>query len=408
MKALLSPVFISFTRRNMDTHTLYSQFSDDEFARRSAAVRAAIKEADLPVLLMYGSPPFTNAEIHYLCNYPITWEAFLIFPAEALPQATLFAQMRNHLQQATLLTRHADVHWGGLNTAAAAAEKLKEQGFAERRIGLVGFNFPLHHFELLSHELPKATWVDFTRQMLEIRLVKSEEELAALRQGAEFCDLAIEALEREARPGMTKHQLAAIVQGSYLGLGGRNTIHYLATTPMSNPSDCAPRQYQSARVLEKGDVLLTELSAHRFEGYPGQILRPFTIGNTPPTAAYQKMYEVAVETFHRLASVIRAGTTTEEVLDAAEYIHESGYTIYDDLVHCLGGGYLPPILRTRRTSPSPPPLYTYRENMTIVIQPNIVTEDERMGVQVGELLRVTKDGVESFHRYPMRFIQCVS
>ncbi len=392
----------------MDTNTLYPRFSDAEFARRFTAVRAAMKEADLPVLLIYGSPPFLNAEVQYLCNYPTTREAFLIFPVESNPEATLFAQMRNHIQQATLLTRHAEVHWGGLNTAAAAAEKIKEQGFAEGRIGLVGFNFPIHHFELLSKELPKATFVNFNLQMLEIRLVKSDEELTALRQGAEFCDLAIEALEREARPGITEHQLTAIVQGSYLGLGGRNTIHYMATTPMSDPSDCAPRQYQSTRVLEKGDILLTELSAHRFEGYPGQILRPFTIGNTPPTAEYQKMYDIAVEAYNRLAQVIRAGTTTEEVLDAAEYIHESGYTIYDDLVHCLGGGYLPPILRTRRTSPSPPPLYTYRENMTIVIQPNIVTEDERMGVQVGELLRVTKNGVESLHRYPMRFIQCGS
>jgi len=41
-----------------------------------------------------------------------------------------------------------------------------------------------------------------------------------------------------------------------------------------------------------------------------------------------------------------------------------------------------------------------------VIQPNVITADERMGVQVGELVRVTRDGVESLHRYPMRFIEC--
>jgi len=97
---------------------------------------------------------FLNAEVEYLCNYPTTWEAFLIFPAEPNPTATLFAQMRNHIQQATILTRHAEVHWGGLNTAAAAAEKIKEQGFAEGRIGLVGFNFPctgylIHPFKKL-------------------------------------------------------------------------------------------------------------------------------------------------------------------------------------------------------------------------------------------------------------------
>jgi len=63
-------------------------------------------------------------------------------------------------------------------------------------------------------------------------------------------------------------------------------------------------------------------------------------------------------------------------------------------------------LRTRRTSARPAAPFIFKQNMTIVIQPNIITGDERMGVQVGELLRVTSNGVESLHRYPMRFIQC--
>jgi Xaa-Pro aminopeptidase len=315
--------------------------------------------------------------------------------------------MHNHIPTAGRVSCISDVHGGGANTAEATVENVKKRGFAEGRIGLVGA-IPMFHYETLRRGLPKATFVDFNQQMLHIRLVKSDEEMEALRKGAEFCDLAIEALEREARPGITEHQLAAIVQGSYLGLGGRNTIHYMVTTPMSNPSACVPSQYQSTRTLEKGDVLLTEISAHLFEGYPGQILRPFTIGNTPPTAEYQRMYDVAVEAYHRLANVIRAGTSTEQVLDTAQYIHDSGYTICDDLVHSMGGGYLPPILRTCPTTTRPVPPFTYRENMTIVIQPNIITEDGRMGVQVGELLRVTRDGVESLHCYPMRFIQCVS
>ncbi|HLX57079.1 MAG TPA: M24 family metallopeptidase, partial [Ktedonobacteraceae bacterium] len=192
--------------------------------------------------------------------------------------------------------------------------------------------------------------------------------------------------------------------GAYLGLGGKTHIHYMATTPMSNPTVCVPAQQQSDRVIEKGDVLITEISAH-YHGYAGQILRPFAIG-TPPTGQYLRMYDVAVETFSRIASVIRAGATSDEVLDAAEYIHSSGFTICDDLVHGFGGGYLSPILRTRRTSALQPQPFTFRENMLVVIQPNVITEDERMGVQVGELVRVTRDGVESLHRYPMRFVRC--
>jgi Xaa-Pro aminopeptidase len=165
-----------------------------------------------------------------------------------------------------------------------------------------------------------------------------------------------------------------------------------------------PAQQPSNRVLARGDVLITEISAH-YHGYPGQILRPFTIGE-PPTPAYQRLYDVAVETFWRVAAVVRAGATVEAVLDAAEGIHAAGYTICDDLAHGFGGGYLPPVVRTRQTGGTSSPGFTFAEDMTIVIQPNVVTRDEQMGLQVGELVRVTKEGVESLHRYPMRFIRC--
>ena len=42
----------------------------------------------------------------------------------------------------------------------------------------------------------------------------------------------------------------------------------------------------------------------------------------------------------------------------------------------------------------------------MVVQPNVITRDEKAGVQFGELVRVTKTGCESLHRYPMRFTIC--
>ena len=96
----------------------------------------------------------------------------------------------------------------------------------------------------------------------------------------------------------------------------------------------------------------------------------------------------------------------DDVLDASESIHQAGFTICDDLVHGFGGGYLAPILRTRRTSAKVPETFVFQENMVVVVQPNVITEDGRMGVQVGEMMRVVQGGVESLHRYPMRFVQC--
>ena len=50
------------------------------------------------------------------------------------------------------------------------------------------------------------------------------------------------------------------------------------------------------------------------------------------------------------------------------------------------------------------PDFVFERNMTLVIQPNIVTPDQRAGVQVGELVRATDDGVVSLHRIPQRLM----
>jgi Xaa-Pro aminopeptidase len=384
----------------VNASSFYPRFSDAEFARRYALVRTAMQDAGLSALVLHGTAG-SYQEVQYLSNFLVTREAMLIFPAEGEP--TLFVQYYNHVPNARRVAIIADVRWGGTDIAAVAASNLQERGLAGSRIGIMG-TIPFKHYETIRQALPLASFLDFTPQMQQLRLIKSDEEIAFLRKGAEFSDRAIEALEREARPGITEHELAVIVEGAYLGLGGNTHIHYMATTPMHNPTVCVPAQHQSNRVIEKGDVLITEISAH-YHGYPGQILRPFAIG-TAPTPAYQWMYEVAAEVYRRISSVICDGATIDAVLDAGEYIHAAGFTIYDDLLHGFGGGYLPPILRTRRTSAKPPQPFVFRENMTVVIQPNVITEDERMGVQVGELVRVTRGGVESLHRYPMRFIQC--
>lgn len=379
-------------------NNLYPRFSEDEYARRYAHVRSVMAENGLSALVLYGT---TGAyqEVLYFSNFATMREAMLILPLEGEP--SLFVEYFNHVPNARLVAGIADVRWGGSDIALAVVENLRERGLSEGRIGTVG-PITYKQYGVMRETLPRVEWVDFIPHMMRLRLVKSAEEIEFLRKGAEFSDLAIAALEREARPGLREYELAAIVEGAYLGLGGKTHIHYMATTPMAHPSVCVPAQHQSSRVIERGDVLITEISAH-YAGYAGQILRPFAIG-TPPTAAYQRLYDVAVAAYQRIVSVLRDGATTEEVLDAAEYIHTSGFTICDDLLHGFGGGYLAPVLRTRHTSARPPQPFTFRENMTVVIQPNVITPDERMGVQVGELVRITPDGVESLHTYPMRFI----
>ena len=46
------------------------------------------------------------------------------------------------------------------------------------------------------------------------------------------------------------------------------------------------------------------------------------------------------------------------------------------------------------------PDFTLAAGMTLVVQPNVVTQDGRAGVQTGELLLVTEHGPQRLHAYP--------
>jgi Xaa-Pro aminopeptidase len=86
-------------------------------------------------------------------------------------------------------------------------------------------------------------------------------------------------------------------------------------------------------------------------------------------------------------------------------IEDAGFTIIDDLLHGYGGGYFPPILGTRSRPAGPVPEEPFAAGMTVVIQPNVVTRDGRAGVQTGELVLITAQGVERLHAYPRGFIR---
>jgi Xaa-Pro aminopeptidase len=88
----------------------------------------------------------------------------------------------------------------------------------------------------------------------------------------------------------------------------------------------------------------------------------------------------------------------QEIIDAAGVIEDAGFTVYDDLMHGFGGGYFPPVLGSRSRPAGPLPELTLQTGMTCVVQPNVITPDQKAGVQVGELVLVTETGFERLHR----------
>ena len=164
-------------------------------------------------------------------------------------------------------------------------------------------------------------------------------------------------------------------------------------------SNASPHSGRAPAVLAVGDVLSCELSTSWGVDYPGQLLRTFTVG-AEPTPLYRDLHDVAENALQRIEAVLAPGTTPEQVVEAAGVIEEAGFTTVDDLVHGLGGGYLPPVFGSRSRTLEPLPQLTFAAGMTVVVQPNVTTQDGLAGVQTGELLHITSDGCERLHAYP--------
>jgi len=379
----------------------YPRFSEPEMTRRRRAIEALLAEAAREHLVFCGANRFGSA-VQWLTGWPVTAEAVgVLSPGK---RDALFVQYHNHVPQARKLARDADVAWGGPSSIGAAIEELKKRGARADRVAAIG-SLSAEQKAALSAAFGKLT--SLNKGYVRLRMIKSAEEIDWLRIGAHFSDLGMLALRHRLRPGLTERELGDLVERAYVAQGGSNVIHYFGVTSMHDPQLAVPAQFPSMRAVAAGDIVFAEIAA-AFWDYPGQVLRSFALGE--PTPLYRDLHAAAEAAFDAIAAVLRDGAMPAQVIEAARVIEDAGFTTIDDLLHGYGGGYLPPILGSASRPAGPVPDEPFRAGMTVVIQPNVVTKDGKAGVQTGEMVLVTREGIERMHAVPRGFarIQCSS
>jgi Xaa-Pro dipeptidase len=383
------------------TTELYPRFSSAEFERRYNAARTMMAAQGVDLLVVYGNSGISrhnHADVHYLSGFLGNRNNYLVVPARGEP--VLFVQSYNHVPNA----REASsvmVEWGGRDSAATVARHIVESGAKPGTLGYVG-EVPVQAYLTWQRELPDWRTRDVSGPFRDLRLVKSGEEIDWLKRGAALTDAAVEHLVANLRPGMHEYELGALVESAALARGGLPHLCYLSSGPQDGTGVCVPRQNLSHRVIGAGDAVNFEISVS-YWGYSGQVQRPIFV-QSQPNADYRRLWDCALEAYERCVSVLRAGATSEDVLDAAEVIAQRGYTINDGFLHGFAIGLLPPSIGTRearRGVPKPP--FVFQRDMCVVVQPNVVTPDERAGVQLGNLFRITDTGAECLHRLPVQY-----
>jgi Xaa-Pro aminopeptidase len=368
----------------------YPKFSDAEYARRERLLAEMMARNEVDHLLLVTFQRVGTAN-EWIIAWPGWAETITVFqPGE---RSTAFIEYFNHLPLAEQMARNCEVQWAQQRGMGRPVEELKRRG--ARRIGVIGPLQAARWAELEAAFVVVGVDADYMRLR---NFEKSDEEIDWFRIGCALSDAGLANLLEQAKPGMTEHDLADLVERGYVPHGGIHGIHFIGTTSMARPDLYVPRQFHSQRKLEPGDIVVCELSAS-FWGYSGQVLRSFTI-EAEPTPLYRDLHATAEAAYAAITTAIRPGATTDDLLGATSIIEQNGFTTCDDVVHGYGGGYFQPIIGSRSRPAAPAPKMVLHKNMCLVVQPNVITRDRTAGVQTGEMVRVTKTGCESLHAAP--------
>jgi Xaa-Pro aminopeptidase len=370
----------------------YPRFSAVEMERRRKLVERAMQGASVDHLLVYGAG-FRGGAVHWVSDWHTTYEAALVVTAGK--RDTLFVQFYNHLPLARKMMPATDVRWGGESTIKSVIAELVARGAKADRVGVMGA-LPIGSDKALAVTFGDVK--DLNRAYFGLRMIKSQEEIDWGRVAARLSDLSIEALMRDIRPGIDERDLGAIVEGAYAPWGGSNVIHFFGVTSMADPDLCVPRQHPSTRKIQIGDVISTEITASFWDAQ-GQVLRTFFVG-AEPTPLYRSLHDTAEAAYDAIVAKLRPGAHARELAEAARLIERAGFSFYDDVVHGYGGGYLPPVIGSPLRAKGPLPDLELAPGMMLVVQPNVITLDEKAGVQTGECLVITEEGAESIHTAP--------
>jgi Xaa-Pro aminopeptidase len=379
----------------------FPRYPASEMERRHGWIRQVALELELDAVVVGGATGPLDTSVQFFSNWPSQVQSYVLFLRDEPPR--MLVRLWNHLPDAQRIAAIEEVRYGGDTPAEQAGTLAADLARPIcRRIGLLG-TVPHADYDALRSALPDAVFVDLNSRYQAFRLVKSEAEMVFTRIGSRMNDAAVAALAASLKPGINEREVARIVEDTYLDQGGINLIHFSLTTSMTHPEVLVPHQHQPDRLIEAGDVLVTEIST-TFWGYAGQILRTFVIG-AEPTPRYARLHEAALEAYTTLTALMHPGVTIGTLLDAASLITRAGFDIWDDLIHGFGGAYLPPIIRTRANrGATHPDDFAYREGTLLVVQPNVI--DGEAGVQVGNSMQITASGPAVTQAYPTELIRC--
>ena len=154
----------------------------------------------------------------------------------------------------------------------------------------------------------------------EMRLVKTAEEIEALRKACRISATAHAEAMRFAAPGVTERQVQAVIEYVFRSHGSQHDGY--PSIVASGPNAVILHYIENERVLEDGDLLLIDAGAE-FDYFSSDITRTFPV-NGRFTAAQRAVYDVVLAAQEEVIAACRPGTPFTDLHQTAVRILSEG------------------------------------------------------------------------------------
>jgi Xaa-Pro dipeptidase len=237
----------------------------------------------------------------------------------------------------------------------------------------------------LQAALPDAAFVPARPLIQPLRVIKDEDEIAAMRRAAQIADATMGAVIPQLHAGMTETDVNSLVE-TEMGRLGSQFPSFGTHCFVMGPNGDADVGHRANLTLKRGDSLSFDFGCV-VDGYCSDYGRTVHIGE--PKQEFVRVYDLVLRAQETAIAAMRAGEITAEGLNrvARAVIESAGYG--HGFRHRLGHGigldvHEPAYLTEGDTT-------LLESGMAYTIEPSVFLPGE-VGVRVEDVVIVTPDG----------------
>ncbi|MBT8365077.1 MAG: Xaa-Pro peptidase family protein [Deltaproteobacteria bacterium] len=288
------------------------------------------------------------------------------------------------------------------HTMRWVADLLREKGLEKKRFGLEmdGYWFNARMYLTLLEELPRALLMDGTNLVNWVKTVKSQAEIAYMKQAAQICEQVMQIAIDEIDVGVWEKDVAAKVSAAQIAgtdeFGGSSPAIF-PIMPSAERTSTAHLTFDPDRRYQKTDVVLLELSGARHR-YHAPLSRTVYLGDPPEDLL--KTADGVVKGLQETLTYIQPGLTAEEVEECWRHaIAHTGLVKPSRVGYSYGLNYVPD-WGEHTVSLRPGDKTILVPGMTLHFMPGIWLQT--YGFECSEPLLITENGCEKFIEFPQK------